>query len=91
MNDTGANVQFALASAEFFYDCQGAWTDTACDANEEAMWNMTWRARLRASGPMAARRLPGGLERRCSRQLPGWEFSGGGIGGGGPAACPSTQ
>ncbi len=35
----------AMAQAEFFYDCSGAWS--SCNADEDAMWNFRWRARLR--------------------------------------------
>jgi hypothetical protein len=35
----------AVAQAEFFYDCNGTWA--SCNANEDAMWNFRWRARLR--------------------------------------------
>jgi hypothetical protein len=35
----------AVAQAEFFYDCAGTWA--TCNADEDAMWNFRWRARLR--------------------------------------------
>jgi hypothetical protein len=49
---------FAYAQAEFFYDCAGAWDSDDCNGkprpdiketkdNEEAMWHLRWRARLR--------------------------------------------
>ncbi len=43
--------QFALAQAEFFYDCSGSWTGDNCNGpngdDSDAMWNLAWRARLR--------------------------------------------
>lgn len=49
-----ASAQFALAQAEYFYDCSGAWESNDCNGNgkgvrqsELAMWNFRWRARLR--------------------------------------------
>lgn len=33
------------AQAELFYDCSGTWE--RCNEDEEAMWHMEWRARLR--------------------------------------------
>jgi hypothetical protein len=49
---------FALAQAEYFYDCTGKWDSHSCngknkpgglhrDDQELAMWNFHWRARLR--------------------------------------------
>jgi len=50
-------AQFALAQAEYFFDCPGKWDTDACngqsksglrrDEQELAMWNFRWRARLR--------------------------------------------
>jgi hypothetical protein len=50
-------AQFALAQAEFFFDCSGKWNTDECngkstgglrkDEQELAMWNFRWRARLR--------------------------------------------
>jgi hypothetical protein len=44
-------AELAVAQAEFFYDCDGAWTSKSCNgpgANDElAMWHFRWRARLR--------------------------------------------
>lgn len=37
----------AWAQAELFYDCSGAWKDTGCDGDDDAMWHFKWRARLR--------------------------------------------
>ena len=33
------------AQAEFFFDCGGGWAE--CNDDEEAMWHLSWRARLR--------------------------------------------
>jgi hypothetical protein len=54
-NDLEMNVpetaDFALAQAEFFYDCPGSWTSSNCNSQDsaegEAMWQFAWRARLR--------------------------------------------
>ncbi|HVJ92873.1 MAG TPA: hypothetical protein VM580_23895 [Labilithrix sp.] len=35
----------AWAQAEFFFDCGEAWA--SCNADEDAMWHLKWRARLR--------------------------------------------
>jgi hypothetical protein len=44
-------AQFALAQAEFFYDCSGRWDSSSCNASggddSEAMWHFAWRSRLR--------------------------------------------
>ena len=46
-----------FAQAEFFYDCRGAWTASACNGaaeDSQATFNMKWRARLRpVSAPRA--------------------------------------
>ncbi|MBX3204910.1 MAG: hypothetical protein KF764_07565 [Labilithrix sp.] len=40
------------AQAEFFYDCAGTWA--RCDEDEDAMWHLKWRPRLRRwNEPMA--------------------------------------
>lgn len=36
-----------VAQAELFFDCQGGWGDGGCNANDNASFNMRWRARLR--------------------------------------------
>lgn len=36
---------FALAQAEFFFDCSDKWSADSC--KKEAMWRFKWRARLR--------------------------------------------
>jgi hypothetical protein len=48
------SAQYALAQAEYFYDCNDVWETKACngtgggvDSSELAMWNFRWRARLR--------------------------------------------
>jgi len=48
------SAQFALAQAEYFYDCLGEWDEDKCNGaghgkedSELAMWNFRWRARLR--------------------------------------------
>ena len=80
VNDPGASVQFAVADGEFFYDCGGNWTDETCDGDEEAMWNMRWRARLRGM-QMPGGSSAGGLSNLVSGDVTSW-FQGGGIGGG---------
>jgi hypothetical protein len=84
VKDPGASIQIAAADAEFFYDCSGSWTDSACDGDEEAMWNMRWRARLR---PL---KVPGGnaISGLMTGLVPSW-LSGGGVGGG-PSSMPSA-
>lgn len=47
-NDTGAPVEAkvpAWTQAELFFDCSGAWSK--CNEEEDAMWHLQWRARLR--------------------------------------------
>jgi hypothetical protein len=36
-----------VAQAEIFFDCHGAWGDGGCNGNDNASYNMRWRARLR--------------------------------------------
>jgi hypothetical protein len=36
-----------FARAEYYYDCKGLWADKDCNKEENAMWNMNWRVRLR--------------------------------------------
>ena len=49
--ETPETARFALAQAEFFYDCPGKWSSNSCNGpnadDSEAMWNFAWRARLR--------------------------------------------
>lgn len=44
-------ADFAVAQAEFFYDCDGDWKSDSCNGHhndgEEAMWHFRWRARFR--------------------------------------------
>lgn len=44
-------AELAVAQAEYFYDCDGAWTSASCNGpssgDELAMWHFRWRARLR--------------------------------------------
>jgi hypothetical protein len=43
-----------VAQAEYFYDCEGAWTSASCNgksADELALWHFRWRARLRRCNP----------------------------------------
>lgn len=44
-------AQFTIAQAEFFFDCDGAWTSNSCNGpnadDSNAMWQFRWRARLR--------------------------------------------
>jgi hypothetical protein len=43
-------ARFAVAQAEFFFDCRGPWTADDCNGRNNdgnAMWRMRWRARLR--------------------------------------------
>lgn len=45
-------AEYAVAQAEFFYDCRGRWERNQCNGehredNEDAMWHFKWRARLR--------------------------------------------
>lgn len=44
---TPTSASYALAQAEFFFDCRGAWTSSDCNDRNEAMWRFRWRARLR--------------------------------------------
>jgi hypothetical protein len=48
-------AEVAVAQAEYFYDCEGAWTSASCNgagANDQlAMWHFRWRARLRRCNP----------------------------------------
>ena len=49
------SASYALAQAEFFFDCSGAWTSGDCNDQNEAMWRFRWRARLRRfNSPFAA-------------------------------------
>jgi hypothetical protein len=53
-----AGQMIHYAQSEFFYDCSGAWTDSACnggtgDDGQNAMWNFHWRARFRLFDPSA--------------------------------------
>jgi hypothetical protein len=41
------SARFALAQAEFFYDCDGTWGSEQCNGGGETMWRFRWRARLR--------------------------------------------
>ena len=46
--------ELAVAQAEYFYDCEGAWTGASCNgksADELALWHFRWRARLRRCNP----------------------------------------
>lgn len=43
-NPEGASLP-SWAQAEFFFDCKGAWE--SCNDDEDAMWRLRWRARLR--------------------------------------------
>lgn len=36
-----------LAQAEMFFDCDGGWGDAQCNGNDNAVYSMRWRARLR--------------------------------------------
>ena len=36
-----------VAQAEYYYDCEQAWGAGSCNGNDNAMFNMKWRARLR--------------------------------------------
>lgn len=36
-----------VAQAEIFFDCRGSWGDGGCNGNDNASYNMRWRARLR--------------------------------------------
>jgi hypothetical protein len=40
-------LNIGFAQAELFFDCAGGWKTTACNAEEGAMWNTRWTARLR--------------------------------------------
>jgi hypothetical protein len=40
------SASYALAQAEFFFDCSGPWTSGDCNEENEAMWRFRWRARL---------------------------------------------
>lgn len=52
---TPTSASYALAQAEFFFDCSGAWTSSSCNEENEAMWRFRWRARLvRFRSPFAA-------------------------------------
>ena len=49
------SASYALAQAEFFFDCSGPWTGSDCNDQNEAMWRFRWRARLRRfNSPFAA-------------------------------------
>lgn len=37
----------SFARAEYYYDCTGLWKDEQCNKEENAMWNLMWRVRLR--------------------------------------------
>lgn len=37
----------SFARAEYYYDCTGLWADEQCNKEENAMWNLMWRVRLR--------------------------------------------
>jgi hypothetical protein len=56
MGNPTTNNQFA--QSEFYYDCNGAWTDVACDGAGLAMWNFNWFDRLRLWNPAAAAQAP---------------------------------
>jgi hypothetical protein len=43
--DVSIDAKWAYAQAEYFYDCSGAWS--SCNKDEDAMWHLKWRARLR--------------------------------------------
>jgi len=46
-----SSESFGFAQAEFFFDCDGAWTSESCNGSKRdegyAMWRFRWRARLR--------------------------------------------
>jgi hypothetical protein len=85
VSDPGSTVQFGIAKAEFFYDCSGSWDSKSCDDDEEAMWNMRWRARLRnvemPTGAVGSL-LGGVMSSGIASWVNGGGFSGGGINAG---------
>jgi hypothetical protein len=50
----------AIAQSEYYYDCEGKWSDPDCNGTKtplgpgEAMWNFRWRARLVAVDTQSA-------------------------------------
>lgn len=40
-------VEMYSAQAEFYYDCDKTWDDDACNKDDNAMYGMNWRTRLR--------------------------------------------
>lgn len=45
--ESDANVWGYFAQAEFFFDCQRAWSDPDCNGGANAGYSMKWRAKLR--------------------------------------------
>ncbi|HEY1954217.1 MAG TPA: hypothetical protein VGH28_01355 [Polyangiaceae bacterium] len=45
--DTLSKWDFYLAQAEFYYDCDQAWSGSNCNSSSNASYNIGWRARLR--------------------------------------------
>ena len=40
-----------VAQAEFYFDCDAKWSSAKCNGDDNAMFNMRWRARLRRVRP----------------------------------------
>jgi hypothetical protein len=56
MGNPATNNQFA--QSEYFYDCNGVWTNIGCNGAGMAMWNFNWYDRLRLFNPAAAAQAP---------------------------------